>query len=166
MASALSEVVDGYVELGNYLVDRWRDHAANIAAKVEGPQYGADDAVNDLGATTSLAAQSGFLIVSEAFDALAILTGRQSQPYSVDSDVFDSPLPGATLALAGPLTNGFSSPLPASAVTIDPTKLDQGQTRFRLQVNATGQRAGTYVGQVQASDGAAMQLVDVWVTVA
>jgi hypothetical protein len=168
MGSPISQVAQGYARLASELVTRWGDQAAATATKVQAGNYRADDAVNDLATWAFIAGESAVLIVSEAVDAIAILSGRQGEPYTVDSDDYASPLPGATLRLAGALTEGFGDSIPVSAVTILPSStLHPGETRFSLRADVTGRRAGIYRGQVQATDpGGATAGVEVKLQVA
>lgn len=167
MKSAFSEVVEDYTELATLLIDRWSDHASKVASKLDQRSYNADSAVADVAACVTLATESGFLLASEALDAIAILTGREYQPVIVDSDPFSSPVPGAKLRLAGALVDGFGAGLPTEFIAIIPPELGPNATKFSLRADATGRPAGTYVGKVVASrPGGEDQEVTVWVTVA
>jgi len=151
---SIAHVAHGYATLASELVTRWGDHADAVATKVKAGDYGADDAVNDLAKCAFIATEGGFLVVNEAVEAIAVCSGSHDEPYEVESQPYDSPLPGATLQLAGALTEGFGDAIPVSAVTIVPAPLDPGQTRFRLHVNASGRRAAIYRGVVHAADAA------------
>ena len=167
MSSPLSDVVEGYTRLGSWLVERWAAQASKVAGKLDAGTYDAKSAADDMASTASLAAETGFLLVSEAFDAVAVLTGRQGLPHIVYSDWFDSSLPGATLSVAGALTDVLhSDALHPSVVAVEPSSLGPGETQFRLRADASGHRAGTYLGSVLASTpGAAAEPVEVWITV-
>jgi hypothetical protein len=141
MASPASQVVDGYAQLASELVERWSDHASTIAAKVKTGHYGIDDAVGDLATTTFIAGQSCFFVAAETLDAIAILSGTQREPPYVESRVYTSPLPGATLALTRALTSGSGDTVPNAAVTLLPATL-----------GATGCRGARYRGEVTATD--------------
>src|SRR5215207_9152600 len=165
MDSPLAHVVDGYNRLAASLLERWSAHASMVATKLDAGGYDADDAAADLAATASLATESGFLLASEALDAAAILTGRQDEPHIVDSEVFSTSLAGAKLRLAGPLVSGHGSALPAAVVSVKPPELEPTEADFSLRADATGHRAGTYVGSVVASRGDAVESVTVLIVV-
>ncbi len=166
MASPLADVMQGYMNLASWLVERWSGHASDVARKLDANSYDAKTASADLAKCAGLATESGFLIALEGLDALAICTGRQYQRYIVESPhPFSSPVRGATLTLAGPLTIGLGWGLLSAQVR--PTKLDPTANEFKLWADATGCRAGTYVGTVVVSSPpAADQQVPVWLTVA
>ena len=167
MSSPLNDVLEGYARLGSWLVESWSAQASEVAAKLEAGGYDAKSAADDMASTASLAAETGFLLVSQALDAVAVLTGHQGEPNIVCSDSFASPLPGATLSLAGPLRDVLhSDTLHPSVVTVRPSSLGPGQTQFRLRADASGHQGGTYLGTVLASTpGAAAASVQVWITV-
>lgn len=168
MTSPLSDVVEGYARLGSWLVDRWSAQASKVAHKLDGGGYDAQSGAEDLASAASLTAETGFLLISEALDAIAVLSGRQGAPHIVYSDWFSSSLPGATLSVPGALTDVLQSDkLHPSVVTVEPPSLGPGDTQFRLRADASGHRAGTYVGTVLASkSGAVDESVQVWITVA
>jgi len=163
MDSPLAQVIDGYATLASELVDRWEDHASKVAARLDAGGYRADDAVADLAKTASLAAESGLLLVSEALDAATILAAGDLKPHIVRSDPFFTSTPGASVGAVGALTNGFGHTLDIAA--FEPKQLAAGATEFRFNVDATGRRAGTYVGTVEAAAASATESVPVWVTV-
>ncbi|HEX6712689.1 MAG TPA: hypothetical protein VF066_04860 [Thermoleophilaceae bacterium] len=167
MSSPLSDVVKGYARLGSWLVDNWSAQASKVAHKVDDGSYTAQSAADDLASTASLAAETGFLLVSEALDAVAILTARQGEPYIVPSDWFDAELPGATLTVPGPLTDVLhAETLHPNVVTIEMASADPTETWFRLRADASGKDEGTYVGTVSASKpGTPDKSVQVWITV-
>jgi hypothetical protein len=165
MASQLADVAAGYAKLASTLGKLWGDHAATVSAKLEAGGYRADDAVRDAAATALVAGRSWFLIASEALDAVAILTDTKDEP--AESGMYESPLPGATLALTGPLEDAFGlDALPVAAVTILPAALDPGVTAFMLRADVTGHVGGSYEGTVTASAaGVAPQTIDVQISV-
>jgi hypothetical protein len=152
MTGPVSDAVDGYALLGKSLVERWNAHASAVAARLDAGTYDADHAVADLAKCVVLAYESGFLLASEALDAVAVLSARRG-PVIRYSYPFQSPVAGAALSLAGPLTNILASDT-LTIVTIDPAQLGPDDTKFRLRANATGRRAGLYTGAVQASGAA------------
>jgi hypothetical protein len=166
MPSPIPDVVQGYVNLASWLVDRWSGHASDVAQKLDEGNYDTQTAATDLAKCVALATESGVLIASEGLDALAICTGRQSQRYIVESPYpFISPIDGATLSLAGPLTLG---PGWASLIAqVRPERLDPGATAFKLWADATGCRGGAYVGKVVVSKPPADdRQMPVWLVVA
>lgn len=168
MASKLSQVAEGYAVLVQTLADRWRARAETIAADVEDGGYGVEEARRDVAGCAFLVTESWFLVASEAVDAYAILTGRQHDPYDVDSEEFESALPGAALALEGPLSDGFKKDaLPVDRVTLLPAQLEPGKRRFRLRVDAASCFGDTYTGRVIATaPGVDPQPIDVWIQIA
>lgn len=162
----LTDVVEGYTDLASLLLERWSAHASKVADKLDAGTYDVDGVVADLTTTAALSAESGFLLASEALDAIAILTGRQRQPHIVDSVPFHTNSPGATLALADPLANGHKSDsLPTSVISIVPSALAANATEFRLRANATGRRSGIYAGLVNATTPGGVEPVRVWIIV-
>jgi len=166
MDSPLAHVVQRYTELTSSLLDEWADHAAKVASKLDSDTYDADDAAADLATACSLATESWARLTSEALDALAELTGRQGEPYVVDSETFSTTLAGGALALEGPLVNGLGGILPAAVVSVRPPALADADTRFSLRADATACQGGTYVGTVVASKAAITERVSVWISVA
>jgi hypothetical protein len=166
MDSRITDVVNGYARLGSWLVDSWSAQASKVAQKLDARTYDAQSAADDLASTASLTAETGFLLVSEAFDAVAILTGRQGEPHSVASAWFDSQLPGGTLSVPAALTNVLhSDTLHPSVVTIERLP-PPDETWFRLRADASGHRAGTYLGTASAfKAGTPPRTVQVWITV-
>jgi hypothetical protein len=165
MESPLANVVEGYATLGSLLVDRWREQAATVAKKLDDGTYDANGAVADMAKAAALVAESGFLLASEALDAAAILTGRQAGPHIVLSEQFTSPVPGAQLSVAAPLTNLHGSDSLSAIKILPKPKLDPGITQFQLQADATGHRAGTYMGEVVASGAGPPLKAQVWIIV-
>jgi hypothetical protein len=161
----LAYVVQEYAELTSSLLVRWSDHASKVAAKLDTGKYRADDAAADLAACAVLAADSAFLLASEAMDAVAVLTGRQGEPHDVESQPFSTSLPGATLELTGPLVNGFRFKLPVLVIDLRPPALAPKETEFRLGADASGCPGGTYRGQVKATAGGKDEMVDVRVVI-
>jgi hypothetical protein len=113
----------------------------------------------------SLTIESGARLGWEAVDAITLCTGIGDRPYLVDSEEFSSPIPGATLHVAGDFANGFGDPLPAALILIVPPELSGNETRFRLRCDATGRHAGTYWGRVKASKAGNEVEVGVRITV-
>ena len=161
----LAYVVQEYSELASSLLERWSDHASKVATKLDAGSYDADEAAADLAACARLAADSGFLLASEALDAVAVLTGRQGEPHLVESVTFSTTLPGAELELTGQLVNGFGLTLPVHVVELRPPSLAAKATTFSLRADASGRPGGTYRGQVKASAGAKAETVDVRIIV-
>jgi hypothetical protein len=165
MADPLSTVVEGYGRLASHLLAEWTDHASKVAATLDADAYDADRAAADIAKTLSLATESWFLLASEALDAAAILTSGRLGPHVVRSGPFVAPSAGAALEAHGPFTSGHGHQLPAACVRVEPPELGPEETEFRLRADATGRRAGTYVGEVVATTAKAVDRVVVWITV-
>ena len=165
MASQLADVAEGYAKLASTLAKEWGGHVSKVAEKLEAGSYSANEAVADLASTTLVVGKSWFLIASEALDAVAILTDSKDLP--AESSPFVSPLPGATLALTGPLVSAFGTDvLPVDRVTVIPSTLDPGQTEFFLRADATGYPGSVYEGEVAASvPGVPSAIIDVRIPV-
>jgi hypothetical protein len=165
MPTPFSDLVRSYADLTSSLAEKWRAHAAHVASKVERPGYKVDHAVSDLAATASLATETGYLLAAQAFEAVSVLAAPLERNI-VFSEPFQSPVPGASLALDGQqLINGFGDTLPASIVAIQPPQLKAGETEFVVRADATGRRAGTYVGKVTTVAAGASGHVDIWIVV-
>jgi hypothetical protein len=163
METPLGDVVDGCNKLGTWLVTEWSEQASEVAEKLDAGTYDADAAVADLASTATLAAESWFLLASEALAAVALLS-RQER-YVVE-DTFDAPA-GARLELAGPLEAGFGELLPVTLLTLDPSQLAPTETAFALRADATSCGAGAYDGWVLAyTDGVPPVEVFVSLTIA
>jgi hypothetical protein len=165
MPTPFSDLLRGYADLTSALAEKWRTHAAHVASRVERPGYKVDHAVSDLAATAALATETGYLLAAQAFEAVSVVAAPFERNV-VFSEPFQSPLPGATLAVDGQhLINGFGDTLPASIVAIQPPQLKAGETEFVVRADATGHRAGTYVGKVTTVAAGASDHVDVWIVV-
>jgi hypothetical protein len=165
MPTPFTDLLQSYADLTSSLAEKWRAHTGNVAAKVQRPGYKVDQAVSDLAATAALATETGYLLAAQAFDAVSVLAAPLERNV-VFSESFQSPLAGATLALDGQhLVNGFGDTLPASIVAIQPPQLKADETEFVLRADATGRRAGTYVGRVTTVKAGASDHVDVWIVV-
>jgi hypothetical protein len=147
MTSPFGDVAAELAELGSTLVDRWNDRLTTIAINIDDGQYTADDAAGDLAATTSLAVQTGFLMISGALDAVALLTQRG--PPDAATPRLERPLPGGTLSIDGPFVNlDGSGRLFPSQITI---QLDADPRYYRLFGPTQGFEPGLYVGSVTAT---------------
>jgi hypothetical protein len=165
MRTPFSDLARGYADLTSSLAQKWRAHAANVASRVERPGYKVDHAVSDLAATASLATETGYLLAAQAFEAVSVLAAPFEQ-HLVFSEPFESRLPGATLTVEHDLVNGLGSDtLPVSIIAIQPHRLQAGETEFIVRADATGRRAGTYVGRVTTVTASASDHVDVWIVV-
>ena len=173
MATGARLAVLGYIQLGEFLLDQWGQLARTIATQLDAETLTADKVATNFGDYAALSAQSLALIVNEAFDAAAVLGGRQDEPLEVPSQTFfTSAADGASarvrnLRLAGPLVADIGSDaLPVSVVTIKPDVLPAGRTDFHLEANVTGHQALGYSGKVQVLDaaGAVIESVPVWLT--
>jgi len=162
----ITEVIEDCTEFGTWLVQKWSARASSVASRLDAGNYDANSAAADFAATAALVAESWAEAAWEALDALAVLTGQEFEPEIIASDVFSSPMPGATLKLKGPLAGAFGDELPTGVIEIVPTQLPASATQFRLRADATGRPGGSYLGWVVASKpGSADAEVRVLVTV-
>ena len=91
----------GYIDLGNWLVKQWGDHALKVASRLDGGAYTADGVVADTAECAALSAQSIAYIVNEAFDTLRRCSlARRISPTSSHRD-------------PSPRTRGRLAPVPA-----------------------------------------------------
>jgi hypothetical protein len=155
----VTEAVAGYRELATQLVAQWGDLASGIADKIDQDKYDARAMLDAWADTTRLSAKTSYLMWNEAMEAAATLSTRPGERHEVDSPPFESPLPGATLAVQGPLV-GQQSKCGLTA-TVHPDKLGDNETTFTLHADATGCAGDTYVGTVLATRGGETQTVPV-----
>ena len=157
VSSLWADAVRGYAELASSLLERWSPRHAGVDDGVVEP-------VSDLGARASSATEAGFLAALQTLDSVAVLAGRQHEPYIIESEPFSTSLAGATLVMSGPLTNGHGSDeLPVDAIMAEPRTLGEAETEFRLRADAAGRRGATYLGTVLASTLDATESVAVWI---
>ena len=162
--SAAGEVVEDWADLGRLLVGKWRDHASQIATKLDAPTgYDADKMAADLATTASLAIETGARLTWEALDSATIL-GRRG-PLIIESHEFSIGVPNAELELVGDLKSGLGHKLPAWAVLIVVTLTAAHQTTFKLRAITAVRRAGTYRGEVRAPAAAGVAPVKVRIVV-
>lgn len=177
MSTGARLAVEGYLQLAQWLVTTWGARASSMATKLDTGTYTTQDAAADLSACTSLAGESMVLLVNEAFDAAAVLSGAQDQPNIATSPTFSvSPLPSMatsvvrTLHLSGPMVADLGTDaLPVSVVSIvPPSLLKTSDTQFHLVADATGHSGMGYSGTVDVRDPAGNHLesVPVWIAVA
>jgi hypothetical protein len=165
----MQDVMQGYATLTSSLLERWNAHALKVASNLDSPGYDAAGAAADLAACASLATESGSQLAAQALEAVATLCGGGYDQNVVETPPFEAPA-GATLKLDGALAlaSGLDT-LPASVVTIQPSQLAPGETKFILIANATGHDGGTYTGMVTATTDALLvggsTQVPVWITV-
>ena len=162
--------VQGYVQLGQWLLDNWGAHYLKVATQIDNGTLTADAAVGDLNACGFLSLQSAGLILNEAFDAAAVLSGQQDQPRQITSTFFatvDSASP-LTLHLVGDLIADFlDDTILGNAVTFDPNPIPAHAKQFQFVVTVTRHRSEGYSGTVQVldSNGAIVDTVPVWIAV-
>jgi hypothetical protein len=174
MSSAGAELaVQGYIELGQWLLDNWGNHYLTIATQIDNGSLTADALLGDVNACGFLSVQSAALIANEAFDAAAVLTGQQDQPVVVTSTSFP------TLDSANPLMLGFAGDLigdfgddtiPGSAVVFPVNPIPPHAQQFQFIVTATDHHSEGYSGTVQVFDSGQpnqppIDVVPVWITV-
>ena len=168
--SPAAEVVEDYTDLARDLIKKWSDWGAHVANNLdEGAYQNAGTASADLAGGVSLTIETGFKLAWEAVDAYTILARGESR-HVVESDEFTVAAGPATLDVSGDLQSGFGYTLPAHAVHIIVLSSGNGETEFKLRVDATDCRAGTYWGTVTVSTtqpgaGPLSQDVTIWVTI-
>jgi hypothetical protein len=173
VTSRVELAIDGYVQLAEYLVGQWQQLATDLAEQVQSRTIDPNAMMKTAKNWMATGAQSVALVVNEAFDAGAAMSGAADKPHVVVSTPFDTNGAGTaahgarTLELAGPLVADLGhDSIPASAVTLRPDTLQPQQTSFELVVNGTGHAALGYSGRVNVVDaqGTQMEVVDVWVS--
>lgn len=150
METPLTNAVADYVEFASPLLKEWKEHAAGVASKLDAGEYDTDKLAADLAKCTKLAIETGVGAVMEVLDLMAILTGSQYERIT-DEHVFRTSLPGAALALAGPLVSGSGLDQLDDVKILPSPQLAPGATEFRLWADATGHGGGLYTGTVVAS---------------
>jgi hypothetical protein len=164
MSSPIGEVVRGYTNLATSLLEQWGDHAAKLAAKVDGGELDGPAMAAELVSCATLATRSGLEMVEEAIDAAAILSGTLAAEKVVTSRAFHAPA-GATLKLREELEIGAGLGfVKKGAVTIDPSQLGPEETEFRIRVDTSELHGGTYVGAVEKCPDDPEPIV-VWITI-
>ena len=157
----MTEAVNGYRALADELATKWGDLASSIAAKIDADEYDGKAMLDAWAKSTRLYVETSYQMWSKALDAAAILSRRPGERHLVDSDPFESPLPGATLTVVEPL-EGKSGVLIAK---VDPSKLPEDETTFILSADATGYESDKYKGKVLASRGGDTALKKVFIVV-
>ena len=148
MGSPLGDVVQGYTKLASSLLEQWGDHASKFAAKVDGGEMDGPAMAAELVSCTTLATRSGLEMVEEAMEATAILTGTLAAEKSAASQTFRAPA-GSTLRIRDELELGAELGfIGKGAATIESAQSESGDIEFRLRVDTTDLRGGTYVGFV------------------
>ena len=159
----VTKAVAGYGELATELATKWGDLASAIAKKIDADEYDGKAMFDAWAKATRLSVETSFLMWNEAVEAATTLSRRPGERYEVDSDPFESPLPGATLAVKNPLVGQASKGLLIAEV--NPDKLGDGETTFTLHADATGCEGDTYKGTVLASRGDETQPKKVFIVV-
>ena len=132
MSTPLGDVAAEFAALASSLVDRWTERLATTATNIDDGRYTADDAADDLAATTSLAVQTGLQLVSGVIDAIAILAPQK--PVDASTPLLESPLAGAALSIEAPFVNlDVSGALFPSQITI----LNPGSSRPRRSISSS-----------------------------
>jgi hypothetical protein len=158
MTYRISEVVEIYADTAKDLLQQWRALGAQVTTNLDSPPYTADAAAADLGATASLALETGVKLAQMGFNALSTLVGEYTDEISVMD--LRTEYPGATLGWKKHLTRGFGDTVPADNVKIMPSQLAGDQQDFRVRVDTTDCPGGCYIGWIQATapDGRSEQL--------
>ncbi len=164
MGSRMSDVVNSYNARVASLLERWSEHTAKFAGKLDEGPLDAPTMSSELVSCATLATRTGVELLEEAMDAATRLGATRAGGETVISKPFHAPA-GALLKLAGPLQKGAGlGELPVDTVALDPEQLAAGETEFTLRVDARNRRGATYVGTVEAVTDQRVQIV-VWITV-
>jgi hypothetical protein len=147
----VTKAVAGYRELATELATKWGDLASAIAEKIDADEYDGEAMFDAWAKATRLSVTTSYLVWNEAVEAAATLSRRPGERYETSSDPFESPMPGATLEVDGPLVGQESQGV--LTATVDPSELEDGKTTFILHADATGCEGDTYKGTVLASRG-------------
>jgi hypothetical protein len=159
----VTKAVAGYRELATELATKWGDLASIIATKIDADEYDSKAMFDAWAKATRLSVETSYLMLNEAVEAATTLSRRPSEGYKLPSDPFQSPMPGATLEIEGPLVGQQSQGV--LTATVDPAKLADGETTFILHADATDCEADTYKGTVLASRGGEIRPVRVFIVV-
>jgi hypothetical protein len=164
MGSPMDEVVRGYTKLATSLVEQWGEHAAEFAEKLDGGEMDSSAIAAELVSCTTLATRSGLEMVDEAMEAAAILTGGLAAEKFAESETYYAPA-GSTLTIVGELELGAGlGSIEKSAVTIESSQSDSGDIEFKVRVDTTGLRGGTYFGFVDKGPDDPEPIL-VWITI-
>ncbi|HMD55892.1 MAG TPA: hypothetical protein VKG82_00290 [Solirubrobacteraceae bacterium] len=165
MEARFSDVLQSYNALSSSLLERWSTLANRSASRLDAGSFDPGSAVQDTVAGAKLVTEAAWLWTGWWWESVANLCGLEGQPKIAESQPFYSPDEGATLKLAGPLMKGPGMAQLAAPVSIEPAQLDPEDTEFKLRVDGTGCRAGTYVGKVTATTEKGPKEVVVWITI-
>ena len=149
----LAEAVEGFVDLGSWLVRQLGGHARTVAERVGGGTYTPDLAAGDAARSLALVAAAWLRVVNEVVDAAVIL----ARPPQRNVPQVKARLPTAfagpcTLRLNGPLKSRFDPPdvIPRTRVSL-PRRLRPGEIEFTVSVDATRRPGVSYWGRVTAT---------------
>ena len=159
----VTKAVAGYRELATELATMWGDLASAIAKKIDADEYDGKAMFDAWAKATRLSVKTSYLMWNEAMEAATTLSPRTGERYKLPSDPFQSPIPGATLAVDGPLVGQESKGVLTE--TVDPLKLADGDRTFVLHADVTDCEGDTYKGTVLASRGDETQRVRVFIVV-
>ena len=159
----VTKAVTGYRELATELATKWGDLASVIATKIDADEYDGKAMFNAWAKATRLSVETSYLMWNEVMESAKTLSPRSGERYELPSDPFESPMPGATLEVDGPLVGQESQGV--LTATVDPPKLPDGETTFVLHANATDCEGDTYKGRVLASRGGETRPVRVFIVV-
>jgi hypothetical protein len=147
----LAEAVEGFVDLGAWLVREIGEHARAVAERLDRRAYTPDLAARDAARSTALAVAASFRVANELFEA-AIVVARPPKPnkVTVKVELDTSYQVPCELSLAKRLHSPFRPPdvIPDEKVTFDPQPLPAGKTEFDVLVDATRMPGVPYQGRV------------------
>jgi hypothetical protein len=147
----LAEAVEGFVDLGAWLVREIGGHARAVAERLDRGAYTPDLAARDAARSVALAVAASVRVANEFLDAATVLA-RPPKPNEVTVRVkletsYEVP---CELSLAKQLRSPFSSAdvFPDGRVTFEPQPLPAGETEFDVLVDATRMPGAPYLGKV------------------
>jgi hypothetical protein len=176
--SPLDEAAEGFVELAKWFTTLVRDHALEVADRVETADE-TDGGFGVAGATGALARMAALPLlgwaglVNEMVDVAAIFTRRLRRKADIASEPFTAePTEGPRVLDLGeePFANGFGQGLVADSIEIVPMRLEDGEAAFRLEARGVSPECvGVYKGTVKVMKDQGprdpLKVLDVWVVV-
>ena len=164
MEARFSDVLQSYNALTSSLLDQWSTLASRSVSRLDPGVFTPSGAVQETVACATLATEAAWSWTAWWWESVANLCGLECGPNIAESQPFHAPK-GATLELAGPLVKGPGMAKLGVPVSIEPAQLEPDDTEFKLCVDGTGCRGGTYVGKVKATTHEGTVEVFVWITI-
>jgi hypothetical protein len=150
-------VIDGYVDLANWWIAAWSEHAKVVFAKIEQGNYATSDVTDAMTQAGKLAYETMLRGTVEYYDAMAVYASNLGNPDIETSTEYTTAgsTGERTFRPVQPWTaQGGTEVLPADTTfQFLPSKLFDGQTRFRFWVTASDDTdAGIYEGNIEIVD--------------